>query len=376
MNQKEVSEIRRRFRPDRSNITKVYGCYVSDTGEVLSQFSQSVGLMLDDEKEKLLGAMKRTLAGTQGKNLLDISIPTQEVAQGENHALLEKLRQSGLEDEEARNQLCEKIIASVSLETNYLILMTLDRYDVPSRSRDLMGGGESDQVYTYLLASVLPVKHTKSNHSFHVLEGEHHNSNTDRAVGAPELGFLYPAFDNRATNLYGALLYTRSITDNHEDFIQSVFGAQPPMAAAEQRESFQAILGSSLEKDLSLQVVKAVHAQLSDLIEEHKQSGDKENLVISKPEVNHVLKTCGISEERVAAFDAGFDETFGAHADLSPSNLMDPRRFEVHTPDVKIQVAPDKRDLVETRVLGGAKYILIRAEDGVEVNGLPVEIQP
>ena len=98
--------------------------------------------------------------------------------------------------------------------------------------------------------------------------------------------------------------------------------------------------------------------------------------MISKPEVNHVLKTCGISEERVAAFDAGFDETFGAHADLNPGNLMDPKRFELLTPDVKIQVAPDKRDLVETRVLGGAKYILIRAEEGVEVNGVPVEIQP
>ena len=40
---------------DRSNITTVYGCYVSDTGEVLARFSQSVGMMLDDEKEKVLG---------------------------------------------------------------------------------------------------------------------------------------------------------------------------------------------------------------------------------------------------------------------------------------------------------------------------------
>lgn len=52
MNQKEVSEIRRRFRADRSNITKVAGVYVSDTGEILARFSQSVGLMLEDEKEK------------------------------------------------------------------------------------------------------------------------------------------------------------------------------------------------------------------------------------------------------------------------------------------------------------------------------------
>ena len=111
------------------------------------------------------------------------------------------------------------------------------------------------------------------------------------------------------------------------------------------------------------------------MIQEHKESRDKEPLFISKPEVNHVLKTCGISEERVRVFDERFDESFGQHADLSPKNLVDTNKFHVVTPDVKIQVAPDKRDLVETRILGGVKYILIRAEEGVEVNGVAVEIQ-
>ena len=374
MNQKEVSEIRRRFRPDYGNITKVTGVYVSDTGEILSRFTQSVGMMLDDEKEKLLGILKRTLSGGLGKNLLDLSIPTQEVAQGPSLALLSKLRDSQLEDAEAAQAFFDQVIPTVTMETNYLILLCCDAYDVPHRGRDGLGG-DSEEVYRYLISCVCPVKLTKSNLSFQVKEGEFHNSKTDWVVGAPELGFLYPAFDSRATNLYGALLYSRSIADNHEDFIRAVFNAEPPMAAAEQRETFQSILGSSLEKDCSLEVVKSVHAQLSDMIEEHKQSGEKETLVISKPEVNHVLKSSGLSESQVAAFDAGFDEAFGAHTDVSPANLMDPRRFEVQTPDVKIHVAPDKRDLVETRVLGGAKYILIRAEEGVEVNGVPVEIQ-
>ncbi len=147
------------------------------------------------------------------------------------------------------------------------------------------------------------------------------------------------------------------------------------MPAAAQKETFQSVLGGSLEDDCSMAVVQAVHAQFSDMIQEHKESKDKEPLVISKPEVNHVLKTCGLSEERVAAFDKDFDESFGAHADLSPQNLVDVKRFEVSTPDVKILVSPDRRDLIETRVLGGAKYILIRAEDGVEVNGVPISIQ-
>ena len=41
-----------------------------------------------------------------------------------------------------------------------------------------------------------------------------------------------------------------------------------------------------------------------------------------------------------------------------------------------IKVDPAHSDLVETRVINGARYILIRAEEGVEVNGVSVAIQP
>ena len=170
------------------------------------------------------------------------------------------------------------------------------------------------------------------------------------------------------------MYYTRSLTDDHAPFIDAVFSQEPPMPAAAQKETFQAILGSTLEQDCSLPVVQSVHAQISTIIEEYKASGDKEPLLITKPEVNHVLLTSGVSEERVAAFDKEFDAAFGEHADLSPQNLVDTRHFQLVTPEVKITVDPEHRDLIETRVLGGAKYILIRAEEGVEVNGVPVHI--
>lgn len=32
MNEKEISEIRRRFRPDRSGISHIRGCYVNEIG--------------------------------------------------------------------------------------------------------------------------------------------------------------------------------------------------------------------------------------------------------------------------------------------------------------------------------------------------------
>lgn len=374
MNEREVSELRRRFRPDKSNITKICGCYVSDKGEILTQFTTSISLMLDDEKEKVLTVLKKALSGSVGKQLMDISFPTKQVLEGAEHRLLTTLKDSGLEDQAAAEQFYEKVIPTVSMETNYLILLAYDAYDVPFKGKDGFSG-DAEQVFRYIVCSICPVKLSKSGLSFHVQDQEFHNSKTEWMVAAPELGFVFPAFDDRSTNLYGALAYTRNISDNHQEFINAVFGAEPPMAAGEQKETFQTILGSSLDTDCSIEVVQAVHAQLSDMIQEHKESRDKEPLLISKPEVNHVLKTCGLSEERVKAFDEQFDENFGQHADLSPKNLVDTNKFHVVTPDVKIQIAPDKRDLVETRVLGGVKYILIRAEEGVEVNGVPVEIQ-
>lgn len=376
MNEREVSEIRRRFRPDQSNITHIRGCYVSDKGEVLSQLNQSVALMLEDEKEKVLGILKRTLSGALDKNLMDISFPTQQVVDGAEHKLLMRLRDSHLEDDEAVETFFDHVRQCVSMETNYLILLAHDAYDVPYRSRDgLRQDDAAADVFSYILCSICPVKLSKSALSYHTQEQAFHNSKTDWIVCAPELGFLFPAFDGRSTNLYGALYYSRDIANGHESFIDTIFRSEPPMSAAAQKETFQSVLGSSLETDCSMTVVQTVHAQLSDMIQAHKESKEKEPLVISKPEVNHVLKTCGLPEERVAAFEKSFDESFGAHADLHPQNLVDVKRFEISTPDVKIQVNPSRRDLVETRVLGGAKYILIHAEEGVEVNGVPIEIQ-
>ena len=375
MNDREVSELRRRFRADKSNITKIRGCYVNDKGEVLTKFSSSVALMLEDEKEKVLTVLKKALSGAVGKNLMEINFPTKQVMEGAEHRLLRDLKDSRLEDEVACDKLYEKIIKTVSFDTNYLILLAYDAYDVPFKGKDGNGFSEgSDQVFSYVVCSICPVKLSKSGLSFHAQEQEFHNSKTDWMVAAPELGFLFPAFDDRSSNLYGALAYTRDAGNNHPEFVETVFGAQAPMPATVQKETFETMLGTALEEDCSIKVVQAVHAQFSDMIEEHKQSKDKEPLMVSKPELNHMLKSGGVPEEKIKAFSDRFDAEFGAQTDLRPKNLVDSGKFRVETPDVKIQVAPDKRDLVETRILGGVKYILIRAEEGVEVNGVSIEI--
>jgi hypothetical protein len=120
--------------------------------------------------------------------------------------------------------------------------------------------------------------------------------------------------------------------------------------------------------------VQTVHDQLCQRIELHKEAKVPEALMVSKADVKEVLSSCGVSEEHLAKFSVDYDETFGFEADLHPKNIIDNKRFEIKTPDVSIKVAPDRTDLIETRVIGGVKYLLINAEENVEVNGVNIHI--
>ena len=59
---------------------------------------------------------------------------------------------------------------------------------------------------------------------------------------------------------------------------------------------------------------------------------------------------------------------------LNPKNIIDSGRFQITTPEVKIAVAPEYSHMIEARVIDGRRYILIPADEGVEINGIGVNI--
>ena len=77
----------------------------------------------------------------------------------------------------------------------------------------------------------------------------------------------------------------------------------------------------------------------------------------------------------MSKFSAKFDEVFGHEAELHPKNIIDNKRFEITTPDISIKVNPERSDLIETRIIGGVKYIMICADENVEVNGVNINIK-
>lgn len=373
MNQKEVSELRRRWRLEKNAVSHIYGCFVNANKEIIADLDESLGMMTQEEGEQYMSLLKKTLSGGLGKNLIDIVFSTQQVMDSPEHRQLMELRSSRLKDGQLRRQFYQTVTDSLDMGgSGYLLLLACDSYDVPRRGRD---GEEqqdaSEEVFTYLLCGICPLKLGKPELNYYPGDNEFHCA-VSQTVAPPELGFLFPAFDDRAANIYNALFYARKADELHQEFIDAVFRTEPPMSAGEQRETFQSALAESLEDGFNVEIVQAVHEQLTDRILRHKESKDPEPLALTARDVGSILQDCGVTQERVEDFRKRCDEQFGADAALSPANLIDAGRFQLKTAQAVVSVAPENCYLVETRIINGRKYILVPAEEDVEVNGLAV----
>ena len=376
MNEKEIAEIRRRYKAEKTGISRIRGAYVNEKREIISELDQSVAMMTETETDEILSLLKKALSGKVDTNLIDIHFTTRQVMESPEHKLLCNLRETALADEALIHQFYQKIMDSLTLEGNYMILLAYDCYDVFSYRKDGAKDEDSTEMFRYILCAVCPIKTAKPTLSYYVRENCFRNVVADSIISPPALGFMFPSFDNRSTNLYGALYYTRATDDSHKEFTDAIFNAGDlPMPATEQKETFRSVLADAAGDSCSLAVVRSVHAQIHQAMEEHKISKEPEPLTVDKYAIRDMLEFCGVPEEHVEKFEQKFDQGFGQNAALSPRNLVDTGKFEVRTPDVVIKVDPAHTDLVETRIIDGVKYVLIRADGGVEVNGIDVRIE-
>jgi len=375
MIQKEINEIRRRLNGDRSCISRIYGCFVNQQKEIISRIDSSVALMPQGEKEKFLAVIKKTLSGGIGKNLTDITFSTKQVTDSDEHRLLMTLRNSSLADEEAREKLFNTVIQNVIMDGNYVILLAADTYDVPYKGTDgSVGSADSTDVFSYILCCVCPVKESKSELCYIKEEKEFHTFITPQIVANPEVGFMFPAFDDRSSNIYNALFYLKNISTMQEALIDALFKTEAPMSVSEQKEVFTNALTQTLENECNFDVVQSMHEQICERITQHKESKDPNPIDFTANDVGNMLKYSGVADEKIKAFREKCDTDFGENAPLIPTNIIESKKFDIVTPQVKISVDPEYTYVVETRIINGRKYLLIPADDSVTVNGINIKI--
>ena len=371
MNKKEIAEIKKQFTPDRCAITRICGCYVNSEKEKQLEMKEAFLSLSDEEMFKYFDIFRKTLSGTIGKNLLNMEFPLQQELEGGTQEFLLKLRDSGLKDEELVTQFYDRVISSYDFGENYLILLIHAAYDIPGKTNDGLDMDDaSTDVYQYVLCSICPVKLSKAAICYNAQNNTIEERIRDWIVDMPSLGFLFPAFNDRNTDLHSLLYYSKNAEELHQTLINEILGCVTPLSAKSQKETFNSIIQETFGPDCDYEAVKTIHEKITEMVDEH--ADEPEPLTLDKYEVKKLLQEGGATKEDLEDFDERYDDSVGEKSSFLASNISSARKFEIKTPDVVIQVNPECTDLVETQVIDGRTYLMIEVTDSVEVNGLSV----
>lgn len=315
MNKKEVLELKRRFKKEAATFTRVCGCYVDGNHNKVCKFGNTFLNLEEDEFYKYLEIANKALSGTIGNNLLELKFPIEEEEVGGRQHILMALRASKLEDENLLDTFYDLVIDTYDHAGNYLIVLFHDAYDVMNRTSDNNNLDESEEVYEYLICAICPVDLSKPGLGF--LEEEHRIGPRvrDWVVGAVDTAFLFPAFNDRSTDIHSTLFYTKNTKEPHSEFMANGLGCGIERTATEQKMAFHSIVRNVLgaEDEHTDDVLLDLQQNLSDMIDEYAETHDDDEdvFLLDKEVVTKLLADSEISEEKAAKIEKSVDEAFG-----------------------------------------------------------------
>lgn len=371
MIRKEINEIKGQYTLQDCGILKLRGCYVDGEKNKVTKLSETFLNLPEEEKHKYFDIFKKTLSGTPGKNLLDMKFNVDAYASDGARTKLFALRDSELKEETLLDEFYDRVITSYNYPGNYLILLINQVYDVPGKTSDgIEMEDASDEVYSYILCSICHVTLSKPGLGYNEENNEFHDLRQFHMVDVPDIGFLFPAFNDRSEDDDSVLFYTKDADDFQSSFLSYVLDCNVPMPAADQKETFQNIVTETLGEDCDYETIRNIHDNLNEMIEEAK--GASEPATLDKNTARQLLEKSGVKEEKLEDFEEHFEMAAGEDGKMLAANVAETRKFEVKTPDVVVKVNPDKTDLVKTMVIGDKQCIVIEIDEHLEVNGICV----
>lgn len=371
MTKKEIAELKKLYNKDKGCITRICGCYVGNEREIITTFREAFYSLQEEDTFKYYEIFKKTLSGTLGRNLINLEFPLEQEMEGGTQKFLLQLRSSELKDDALLEEFYHKVIQYYYCVGNYLILLIHTAYDVPGRTSDgLEMEDASDEVFSYLLCSICPVNLSKPGLTYYPDSNLFRNCSREWLVDMPEIGFLFPSFNDRSTDIHSTLYYTKNADEIHEEFVVSVLGAVPPLPVSSQKEMFQSLIEETLGDRREYGTIMSIQENVQEKLEESKDN--PEPLTLNKRDVEQIFAESGVGQEQLAQFDSVYEKVMPVETPLVAANVVNARKFEVKTPNITVQVKPEFTHLLETRVIDGRNCLVIAIEDQVAVNGIPL----
>lgn len=369
MFKREVAEIKKTITPQQCNISRIRGCCVNGDKEILSSFGEMFLSLPEEAVFKYYEIFKKTLSGKIGKTLHNVEIPlSAEMKDGEQEFLL-KLRESELKNDDLVNEFFQVVIDSYEIVGNYAIILVYGTYDVPGKTKDNQKLDDaSEEVYRYLLCSICPMSLDKPglmyNEEIKTVENKKRFWNVDM----PSHGFLFPAFNDRTTDIHAALCYTKKSSEKQALFFKAMFGAKMPESAEEQKEKFDMVMEKTFGETPDFGLVKSINDNLARITDEKK---DQSNGRMNKDELRSIFEESGADNDSLETFNTVYDEIIGRDKKLLPENALSASKLEIKTEEAVVSTKFGDGNIA-TKMVDGVKCLVIPLNGVCSVNGVAV----
>ena len=413
MNKKDIMELKRRFKKDACTFTRLCGRYVDGERNKITTFGETFLNLEEEELFKYLEISKKVLSGTVGNNILNLEFPLEEEGVGGKQQFLMGLRASALKNPELMETFYDLVIENYSYAGNYLILVFHDAYDVMTKTSDQNKLDESEEVYEYLLCAICPVALSKPGLGYREDENRIGPRIRDWVVGAPDTGFVFPAFSDRSADIHSIMFYTKDAKAPHNEFVECGLGCNSKFTATEQKLTFQGmvkhVIGEDDEEAKALFL--DIQENLNNLIPvTEDETIEPEPVFVTAQAISSVLSDSGVPEEMATMIEQKYADVFQEDIPVA-THLVDPKLLEANskrkerlqlveqvenlkqqleetrsvsiedgeddtpvtkTYDVILRVKPEKVSQIHSQIINGQKCLVIPMEEDehAAVNGV------
>ncbi|MFQ9515412.1 MAG: DUF4317 domain-containing protein [Eubacterium sp.] len=393
MDKKSIGELRRRLKKDSCTFTKMCGCYVDDNKNKVTNIDEIFLNLEDEEYYKYLEISKKVLSTNVGNNLLELNFPLAEEKPGGHQQFLLGLKKSGLKDQGLLDAFYDMIIEKYDSLGNYLILLYHDIYDVMTKTTDNNKLDESEEVYEYIICAICPMILSKPGLGYHKDKNRIGTLNRDWIVGMPETGFIFPAFNDRSSDIHSVLLYTADSKNPHKEMIEDILGCKEKLTFAQKQDVLCDMVSEVVDEDTIKDVMDSVNIELAQISEEEPETYISPNHIKSALEYAGIQETKAeqIGENYISSISSIAEEQLPLIGDIIPNKatkivkdnnekyLLKEEIKELNRKiseitetggDIIIKVNAEKKDLIRTETINGQNCVIIPVseDESVKIN--------
>ena len=364
MRKKDILELKKRFKRDHCTFTKICGCYVNGEKNIILNFRES--FLNLDEYFKYLEIAKKVLSGTIGNNILELNFPLNENLENEKQLSLVKLKKSQLKDDDLLEDFYKSIIDSYDYTGNFLILVFHDAYDVITKTTDNSKVDESEEIYEYILCAICPVSLSDPGLRYFEEEKKIKARIRDWVVNTPTLGFVFPAFIDRTSDVNSVMYYTKNAKDPHPELMEETLGCFSKQTATIQKETFQTIIKDSISSDEKKAEKTFIEIQenLNTMIDEYNSiydDKDDEPITLKQKDIQNLLIESGVPEEATYKIEKSYVENFGEDLPLA-KHLIDSKVLKANAQKKKEEQLEKQVEILQHRLEEVKKEAVIDKE--------------